>query len=140
MRHLSAPRIAATAALAATLVVAGCGTNTAAQDLCSNAKSLTSAIDEMRALKPDGSKLDALSTKVDAALAKLDHFQAVTEGRWDSAVSTLRGNLDSFRQSVAAAGNNAFAEAAPQLTASLKDVKTAYAALNESLATQCKAA
>lgn len=140
MRHLSAPRIAATAALATALVVTGCGTNPAAQDLCANAKTLTSAIDEMRALKPDGSKLDALSTKVDAALAKLDQFQAVTEGRWDSAVSTLRANLDSFKQAVSAAGNNAFAAAAPQLTASLKDVSTAYAALNESLATQCKAA
>jgi len=41
---------------------------------------------------------------------------------------------------VAAPGNNAFAAAAPELMASLKDVSTAYAALNESLATQCKAA
>ena len=57
----------------------------------------TSAVDEMRALKPDGSKLDALSAKVDAALAKLDQFQAVTEGRYDSAISTLRANLDSFK-------------------------------------------
>ena len=41
---------------------------------------------------------------------------------------------------MAAAGNEAFAPAAPQLTASLKDISSAYAALNESLATQCKAA
>jgi hypothetical protein len=93
----------------------------------------------MRALKPDGTKVDALTAKVDAALAKLDRFQAVTEGRFDSAVSTLRANLDSFRQALAAAGTDAFAAAAPQLTTSLKDVSTAYAALSESLATQCKA-
>jgi len=133
-------RIAATTVLAATLLVAGCSTNPSSQDLCANAKNLTSAVEEMRALKPDGSKLDALSAKVDAALARLDQFQAVTEGRYDSAVSTLRANLEGFRQTVAAAGNEAFATVAPQLSASLKDISTAYAALNESLATQCKAA
>jgi len=140
MRHQYVRRVAAVLGVSATLVVSGCGTDPAVQDLCTNAKNLSTAVQDMSALKPDGTKVDALTAKVDAALAKLDQFQAVTEGRWDSAVSTLRANLDSFRQTVAAAGNNAFTEAAPQLTASLKDVKTAYAALNESLATQCKAA
>jgi hypothetical protein len=120
--------------------VAGCSTSPATQDLCANAKNLTSAVDEMRALKPDGSKLDALSAKVDAALARLDQFQAVSEGRFDTAVSTLRANLEGFKQTLAAAGNEALTTAAPQLTASLKDISTAYAALNESLATQCTAA
>ena len=137
---LGGRRIAATTVLATTLLAAGCSTNPATQDLCANAKNLTSAVEEMRALKPDGSKLDALSAKVDAALAKLDQFQAVTEGRYDTAVSTLRANLEGFRQTVAAAGNEAYATVSPQLTASLKDISTAYAALNESLATQCKAA
>jgi hypothetical protein len=124
-------------AVSATLVLGGCATAPATQDLCSNAKNLPSAVEEMRGLKPDGAKLDALSAKVDAALARLAQFQAVTEGRFDSAVSTLRANLESFRQALAAAGNDAFTAAAPQLTSSLKDVSSAYAELNESLATQC---
>ncbi len=140
MRPVLVRRIAATAVLTTTFLVAGCGTNPASQDLCANAKNLTSAVEELQALKPDGSKLDALSAKVDAALARLNQFQAVTEGRFDSAVSTLRANLESFRQTVAAAGNEAFTAAAPELTASLKDISAAYTALNESLATQCKAA
>ena len=47
----------------------------------------------MQSLKPDGAKLDELNGKVDAAIAKLDRLQAVTEGRLDSAISTLRANL-----------------------------------------------
>jgi hypothetical protein len=140
MRSVLGRRFAATTALATTLLVAGCSTSPASQDLCANAKNLTSAVEEMRALKPDGSKLDALSAKVDAALARLDQFQAVSEGRFDTAVSTLRANLEGFKQTLAAAGNEALTTAAPQLTASLKDISTAYAALNESLATQCTAA
>ena len=139
MRHRTLSRTAATVAVSATLVLGGCATAPATQDLCSNAQNLTTAVEEMRALKPDGSKVDALTAKVDAALARLDQFQAVTEGRFDSAVSTLRANLDSFRQALAAASNEAFTAAAPQLTASLKDVRSAYAALSESLATQCPA-
>jgi outer membrane murein-binding lipoprotein Lpp len=139
MRHQYVRRLGAALAVSATLVVSGCATSPAVQDLCTNAKNLSTAVEDMRALKPDGTKVDALTAKVDAALAKLDRFQAVTEGRFDSAVSTLRANLDSFRQALAAAGNDAFAAAAPQLTTSLKDVSTAYAALSESLATQCKA-
>ncbi len=132
MRHQYVRRLAAVLAVSGTLVVGGCGTDPAVQDLCTNAKNLSTAVQDMSALKPDG-------TKVDAALAKLDQFQAVTEGRFDSAVSTLRANLDSFRQALAAASNEAFTAAAPQLTTSLKDVRSAYAALSESLATQCPA-
>ena len=98
MRHRSAPRIAATAAPAVSLVVAGCGAGRA------------------RPL-PGGDRGTLGLRGVDP-----------------------RANLVGFRQTVAAPGNNAFAAAAPELMASLKDVSTAYAALNESLATQCKAA
>src|SRR6478609_5116857 len=139
MRHQYVRRLGAVLAVSATLVVGGCGTDPAVQDLCTNAKNLSTAVQDMSALKPDGTKVDALTAKVDAALAKLDQFQAVTEGRFDSAVSTLRANLDSFRQALAAASNEAFTAAAPQLTTSLKDVRSAYAALGESLATQCPA-
>ena len=139
MRHQSVRRLAATLGVSATLVVAGCGTDPAVQDLCTNAKNLSTAIEDMRALKPDGAKVDALTAKVDAALAKLDRFQAVTEGRYDAAISTLRANLTSFKEAVAAAGNDAFDAAAPQLTASLDELRSAYASLNQSLATQCPA-
>jgi outer membrane murein-binding lipoprotein Lpp len=139
MTHQRARRLATVAALSAALVLGGCATAPATQDLCSNANNLSTAVEQVRTLKPDGQKIDALTAKVDAALARLDQFQAVTEGRFDSAVSTLRANLDSFRQALAAAGNDAFTAAAPQLSSSLKDVSSAYAALNESLATQCPA-
>lgn len=130
-------RFAEAVAIATSLVVAGCGNTPAAQDLCANAKDLTSAVSEVQALKPDGAQLDALSAKVDAALAKLDRLQAVTEGRYDAAISTLRANLTSLKEAMAASGNDAFDAAAPQLTASLDEVRSAYASLDQSLATQC---
>ena len=137
MSHPTARRRAATALVAMGLVLAGCGTNPASQDLCANAKAFGAAVTDMQSLKPDGAKLDELKRKVDAALAKLDKFQAVTEGRFDSAISTLRANLAGFQQSLAAAGNDAFEEAAPQLTASLDELRASYATLAQSLAIQC---
>jgi hypothetical protein len=139
MRTHIVHRGAAALALAACFVLAGCSGTPATQDLCANAKQLTSAVAGVQSLKPDGAKIDELNTKVDAALAKLDRFQAVTEGRFDTAVSTLRTNLTSLKEALAAAGNEAFSAAAPQLTAALKDVSSAFASLNESLATQCPA-
>jgi outer membrane murein-binding lipoprotein Lpp len=137
MRRHRVQRFAAAAAVASSLIVSGCGSSPLAQDLCANAKGLNAAVAEVQALKPDGARLDALGAKVDAALARLDRFQAVTEGRYDAAISSLREKLTSFKEAVAAAGNEAFAAAAPQLTASLDELRSAYASLNESLATQC---
>lgn len=132
-------RLAATLSVAAALSLAGCATSPATQDLCTNAKDLTSAVAGVKALKPDGAKLDELGTKIDTALSKLDRLQNVSEGRYDAAISTLRTNLTALKEAVTAAGNQAFSAAAPQLTSALKDVSTAYAALNQSIATQCPA-
>ena len=126
-------------ALATTLVVAGCAGTPASQDLCANAEAFSSAVTDLQSLKPDGARLDELNAKVDAALAKLDQFQAVTEGRFDTAISTLRANLAGFKQTLAAAGNDAFEAAAPQLTESLDQLRSSYATLIQSLATQCPA-
>ncbi len=137
MSHPTVRRRAATSLVAMALLLAGCGNNPAAQDLCANAKAFSSAVTDLQSLKPDGAKLDELSAKVDAAVAKLDRLQAVTEGRFDSAISTLRANLAGFGQALTAAGNDAFDEAAPQLTASLDELRASYATLTQSLAIQC---
>jgi hypothetical protein len=137
MRHPTVPRCAAPALVAMAFLLAGCGSNLAAQDLCANAKALSSAVTDMQSLKPDGAKLDELNGKVDAAIAKLDRLQAVSEGRLDSAISTLRANLAGVSQALTAAGNDAFDAAAPQLTASLDELRASYAALAQSLAVQC---
>lgn len=139
MKPHTVRRLAAAVSVAAGLALAGCSTSPAAQDLCANAKDLTSAVAGVKALKPDGAKLQELGTKIDTALSKLDRLQNVTEGRYDTAISTLRTNLTALKDTVTAAGNQAFSAAAPQLTAALKDVSTAYAALNQSIATQCPA-
>ena len=130
-------RLAAATAVAASLVVAGCGTDLTVQNLCARAKSFASTVDDLKAQKPDGSRVAELTTKVDAALARLDQLQAVTEGRYDSAISTLRAHLEGFKQTLAAAGQGAFRTVSPELTASLKDIGSAYTALSQSIATQC---
>ena len=130
-------RLAAAAGVATTLVVTGCGTQLTVQNLCARAKSFASSVDDLKAQKPDGSRVAELTTKVDAALARLDQLQAVTEGRYDSAISTLRANLQGLRQTLAAAGEGGFQTVAPELTATLKDISAAYAQLSQSIATQC---
>ena len=137
MTHRRVHRLATIAALAATLATAGCGTDLTVQNLCARAKSFATVVDDLAAQKPDGSRVAELTTKVDAALARLDQLQAVTEGRYDSAISTLRANLQGLKQTLNAAGKGSFETVAPQLSSSLKDISSAYAALSESLSTQC---
>ncbi|TQM57963.1 hypothetical protein FBY41_3315 [Humibacillus xanthopallidus] len=120
--------------------MAGCsGATPSAQNLCAKAKDLTAAVAQVQAVKPDGAALRQLSAKVDAALAKLDRLQAVTEGRYDTAISDLRAKLVTFKESVDSASNASLETVAPQINSALTDLRGAVASLNEKIATQCPA-
>ncbi len=139
-RRDAVPRFAVATALAASLALAGCsGTTPAAQNLCARAKDLTAAAAQLEAAKPDGAALQQLGGKVDSALARLDRLQAVTEGRYDTAISDLRAKLVNLRQAVTSAGNASLETVAPQLNTALTELRGALAALNVKLATQCPA-
>ena len=59
--------------------------------------------------------------------AELDQFQAVSEGRLDTAISTLRANVDAVRQAAVDAGSEAVETARPQLEDAMEDVDQAWA-------------
>jgi hypothetical protein len=126
--------------LAASLVLAGCsGATPSAQNLCSKAKDLTAAVAQVQVAKPDGAALQQLSAKVESALTKLDRLQAVTEGRYDTAISDLRAKLVTFKQSVDSASNASLETVAPEIDTALTELRGAFASLNEKIATQCPA-
>ncbi|HET7801491.1 MAG TPA: hypothetical protein VFL38_13795 [Humibacillus xanthopallidus] len=134
----AARRLAAAAAVAASLVVAGCsGATPSAQNLCAKAKDLTAAVSQVQTAKPDGAALQQLSAKVDTALAKLDRLQAVTEGRYDTVISDLRAKLVTFKQSVDSAGSASLETVAPEINTALTELRGAFATLNQKIATQC---
>jgi hypothetical protein len=138
MKRHTARRFAAATAIAASLVVAGCsGATPAAQNLCAKAKELTAAVSQVHAAKPDGAAIQQLSARVDAALAKLDRLQAVTEGRYDTVISDLRAKLVSFKQAVDSAGNASLETVSPEIDTALTELRGAFATLNQKIATQC---
>jgi len=126
-------------AVAAILLPAGCA-NPADQDLCGHYAALTAAVDNVRAVQPQSASIDDLRAKAETVQAQLNQLQAVSEGRFDTAISNLRAAVDGFRQAAVDAGDKARATAGPLLAESLGDVTEAYAALKKSLDTQCNVA
>jgi hypothetical protein len=68
-----------------------------------------------------------------------DQFQAVAEGRLDTAISTLRANIDAFRQAAIADDSEALETARPLLEDAKDDVVEAWAVVEALADLQCDA-
>jgi hypothetical protein len=69
--------------------------------------------------------------------AELDQFQAVAEGRLDTAISTLRANIDAFRQAANDKDDEALDTSRPLLEDARDDVDQALAVLEALADVQC---
>ena len=119
--------------------LAACG-DTAEQDLCAQYADLVSAADELRQLDPLTAKVEELRAASEEFQAELDQLQAVSEGRFDTAISTLRAEIDAVRQAAVDAGTDALETARPLLEESMADVDQAWATLQDLVDTQCDVA
>ena len=75
----------------------------------------------------------------DELQGKLDQFQAVAEGRLDTAISTLREAIDAFRQAAIDQDSEALAAARPLLEEAKEDVDEAWAVVEAVADLQCDA-
>jgi hemerythrin-like domain-containing protein len=128
--------VTAGAVIAATQVVAACG-ETADQDLCGQFADLSSAGEALQQQDPLTAKADEMRSAAEEFEAELDQFQAVSEGRLDTAISTLRANVDAVRQAAVDERTEALETARPLLEESLEDVSQSWAALQDLVAVQC---
>ena len=76
---------------------------------------------------------DAIRRRSEVALARLDELQAVSEGRFDTLISTLRAAINDVKQSAANAG----AAAAQARAETLQQVAESVAPLKQRLDVQC---
>ena len=124
--------------IAAAQVLTACG-DTADQDLCTQYADLVAAADEWQQQDPLTAKADELRTASEEFQAELDQFQAVAEGRLDTAISTLRANIDAFRQAAIEDDSEALEAARPLLEDAKEDVDEAWAVVEALADMQCDA-
>src|SRR4051795_91892 len=127
------------AAIAGISLLAGCGggDTTGDRDFCKQYADLVKASDQLRqddSLTVKAGELRAASEKLQA---ELDQFQAVSEGRLDTAISTLRANVDVVRQAAADARSDAQAMSHPELEQAMAGINRAWAALQDIATLRC---
>ena len=104
------------------------------QDPCVSYAALTATVDDLRELAQTEGGSASVAAKAVAAMAQLNPLEALSEDRLDAAASRLRTAVDDLQL---AAGSEAQDPAAPLVSAAVDDVRDAFAALAESLDTQC---
>ena len=124
--------------IAAGQVLTACG-DTADRDLCTQYANLVAAADEWQQQDPLTAKADEMRESSEELQAQLDQFQAVAEGRLDTAISTLRANIDAFRQAAIDKDSEALEAARPLLEDAKEDVEEAWAVVEALADVQCDA-
>jgi hypothetical protein len=123
-------------AVAALPWLAACG-DAADQDFCTQYAELVAAADEVRELDPLTAKAEDVRDEAEDFQAQLDQFRAVSEGRFDAEISTLRASIDAIRQA-ALDKAEALESARPLLEDDLEDVRESWANLQQLADTQCE--
>ena len=118
------------------LGVAGCAgqqEQRSAQNLCGRYQALVASVDAVKAASTGTPTADAVRRRAEVALARLDELQAVSEGQFDTLISTLRAAIYDVKQSAANAG----AAAAQARSETLQQVSESVAPLRQRLDVQC---
>lgn len=131
--------VSTTLALATAAGVSACGgqqEQRSALNLCARYQQLVASVDEVRAASTGTPTADAVRRRAEVALSRLDELQAVSEGRYDTLISTLRTAIYDLKQSAANAG----AAAAQARAETLQELTESVAPLKERLDVQCGSA
>ena len=131
-------------AVAALVLVTGCGSDPAGQDLCAQYADVQAAMEQLRSdgLQTENaeefrSSVDDLRQRADLVRNELDQLQRVSEGRLDTAIGLARQRAAEINESLTVATYEAAETLGPQITAAQEELETAYAQLNQRLQTQC---
>ena len=106
-------------------------------DLCTQYEQLVTSIDDLRDLNPSSARAAELRERSDRARAQLDEFQAVSEGDFDTALSTLRAEVTAITQAAVEAGTEALDTARPLVEEALTNLAEAWAYVQDLADTQC---
>jgi hypothetical protein len=119
------------------LAACGGGDTTGDRDFSKQYADVVKASDQLRQDDPQTVKAGELRAASEKLQAELDQFQAVSEGPLDTAISTLRANVDVVRQAAADARSDAQAMSRPELEDAMAGINRAWAALQDIATLQC---
>lgn len=143
MRRSSGLRIAP--AVIVVVLLTGCATDPASQDLCGQYADVQAAVEELRAAPPlatDNAEdlkasVDELRLRADKVRDQLDQLQRVSEGRLDTAIGLLRQRAVELDESLTVAKYEAAESLGPRVTEARDEVALAYTQLSRLLDAQC---
>jgi hypothetical protein len=107
-----------------------------AQNLCARYQQLGASLDALKSLDVGTTGADAVHARADAALVKLDQLQAVSEGQYDTLISSLRSAINDVKQSAVEAGD-AFAAARHEREVAVQRLAQNLGPLKQRLDEQC---
>ena len=120
------------------LLVACNYTDTAkAQDLCTRYSKLADSVHSLLAEDPLTVKAAKIQLRAQEAQRRLDDFQAVSEGRFDTALSVVSDDVAAVKDSAVKAGTKALDVARPQVKDSMKELTKAWAVVQDLADTEC---
>jgi len=93
-------------------------------------------MDALKSVDVGTSSADAIQARADAALVKLDQLQAVSEGQYDTLISTLRSAINDVKQSAVDAGDS-FAAARQERQVAVQHLAQNLGPLKQRLDEQC---
>jgi hypothetical protein len=96
-------------------------------------------MDALRSLDVGSTSADAVQARAHAALVKLDQLQAMSEGQFDTPISSLRSTINDIKQSAVDAGD-AFAAARQERQDAVQRLAQNLRPLKQRLDVQCSAA
>ena len=111
--------------------------NAKAQDLCTQYDQLVTSVNKLRSEDPLTAKAEELRTASQEVVAQLDEFQAVSDGRLDVALSTLRADVAAMKESAVVAGTEALDAARPQLQDAFTNLAEAWSVVERIAFAQC---
>jgi hypothetical protein len=120
------------------LLVACNYTDTAkAQDLCTRYSRLADSVQTLLSQDPLTVKAAKIQLAAQDAQRRLDDFQAVSEGRFDTALSTVSEDVAAVKESASRAGAKALHVARKQVKDALNDLTKAWAVVRDLADTEC---
>jgi hypothetical protein len=108
-----------------------------AQDLCARYDDLAASVNTLLDTRPVSAKADEIRQRADDVTTQLDEFQAVSEGRFDTALSAVRADVAAMKEAAVKAGAEARDAARPQFEDVLTDLADAWAFVADLADTQC---
>ncbi|MGN8245455.1 hypothetical protein ACTHAM_002574 [Cellulomonas soli] len=113
------------------------GPSPAEQDPCTQYADVADALADLQQLDPSTASADEVASAAGEVQVQLDQLQAVSEQRYDAAVSLLRSTVTAVEQSLAVSAGVSPEQVAQQVDEAMTAVVEAWAPLVDSLGGAC---